>query len=457
MVASCITRSAIDPGSRIIPWRNVPSQSAGSEAPWLSPIVIHARGFLNTRNYSINIAAAAAAKVSRCRAQDKASSTRKTGPEVCIRDREERACGWRLEGSPGCVESETQGLMHRVAVRVHVHTYGRRIAVLAVLDALDHRFGSVSISVGWKRDREQARAANERCETSTRAPTLCNTIILALLSNVDTSSLLGWTFLCFATLLSCLLSEWRAFLNGRSCNNSTMESNYSSGIPRIVCVSDGNRDFPKLLRRCFALASEPPVLAVKNKECMNYGQDAIHYSEELFSNNNFRPANSAARCKRVWIYCILRSFDFRSPETSARHFGPVPREVLLEQLHENLANASLTAWSVARSRSGQRKLEQKWSRVFLEDERPKERVTYPKGRSPVPLLVPNIHTQAWLGREDFRWWFLFFPSSLLSSLRSSWFEKYIIRIWLELFSFRLYTKSTLVMLEKVQSLRRWWY
>jgi len=49
---------------------------------------------------------------------DKAASTWEEA-----RDREERTCGWRLEGSPGCVESETQGLVQSFVVYMHVYAW----------------------------------------------------------------------------------------------------------------------------------------------------------------------------------------------------------------------------------------------------------------------------------------------------------------------------------------------
>lgn len=124
---------------------------------------------MDTRNYSISVAAA---KVSRFWVQDKVASTRKSRTEVCIRDRGERACGWRLEGSPGCVESETPrpraSSMHIVYYCIHRLVY---ILWLASSNSLDPSFWIVIDLLRLK----MWPWTVGRAEVSTCASALCNT------------------------------------------------------------------------------------------------------------------------------------------------------------------------------------------------------------------------------------------------------------------------------------------
>lgn len=83
---------------RCISWQNKTSRCNQFDTLTFShsSIVIRAVSFMDTRNYSINVASA---KVSRSRARDKAASTRNAGwtEPLYAGDREERACGWRLQ------------------------------------------------------------------------------------------------------------------------------------------------------------------------------------------------------------------------------------------------------------------------------------------------------------------------------------------------------------------------
>lgn len=77
---------------------------------------------------------------------DKATSTREEA-----RDREERACGWRLEGSPGCVESETQGLVQSFVVYMHVYAWPLSALIRA------RSWFTISFDPGpWRRSAQQS-------------------------------------------------------------------------------------------------------------------------------------------------------------------------------------------------------------------------------------------------------------------------------------------------------------